>query len=135
MNAFTISLQVHHVSRDLNFLTEMLAMQPAFCMTAGQDVGGSVRKTSVWHAPLFRGEHQQHFEQALEALLGFVKQHDATIAEFAGDESLLEVIFTFKVDAALAQSGDMAQTVNLQPYLLYELSSRQIGVKVQMLYS
>lgn len=135
MAPFTISLQVHHVSRDLQFLTGVLATQPVFCMTAGQQVGNSVRKTSVWHGPLFQGATQQHFDLALEALLHFVKEHEATLAEFASEEGLLEMIFTFKVDASSANAGDLAHTVNLLPYLLYELSSRQIGVKVQTAYA
>jgi hypothetical protein len=135
MAPFTISLQVHHVSRDLHFLTESFATQPAFCMATGELVGTSVRKTSVWHAPLFQGANQQHFDQALEALLHFVKEHEATLAEFAGEDGLLEMILTFKVDASSAKAGDLAHTVNLHPFLLYELSSRQIGVKVQTAYA
>lgn len=136
MNAFTISLQVHHVSRDLHFLTETLATEPAFCMTAGEATGTtSVRKTSVWHAALFQGANQQHFDQALEALLHFLRQHEATLVEFAGEDGLLEIIFTFKVSASAAKAGELAHTVNLHPFLLYELSSRQIGVKVQTAYA
>ena len=135
MAPFTISLQVHHVSRDLHFLTESLATQPVICMTAGQPAGTSVRKTSVWHAPLFQGTNQQHFDLALEALLHFVKQYEAALAEFASEEGLLEMIFTFKVDASSAKAGELAHTVNLHPFLLYELSSRQIGVKVQTAYA
>lgn len=135
MNAFTISLQVHHVSRDLHFLKESFATEPAFCFTAGEVTGTTVRKTSVWHAALYQGASQQHFDQALEALLHFVREHEAMLAEFAGDDGLLEMIFTFKVDASAAQAGTLAHTVNLHPFLLYELSSRQIGVKVQTAYA
>ncbi|WP_047490007.1 hypothetical protein [Terriglobus sp. TAA 43] len=135
MAPFTISLQVHHVSRDLHFLTESLATQPVFCMSAGQQVGGSVRKTSVWHAPLFQGANQQHFDLALEGLLHFVKEHETTLAEFAGEDGLLEMIFTFKLDPSAAKTGDLAHSVNLLPLLLYELASRQVGVKVQTAYA
>ena len=135
MTSFTISMQVHHVSRDLHFLTETFATQPAFCMTAGQQVGATVRKTSVWHGLLFAGATHPQFEQALQALLEFLKVHDATLVEFAGDEGLLEAIFTFTIPASQAQAGDVAHSVNLHPFLLYELSSRQIGVKVQTAYA
>jgi hypothetical protein len=135
MTPFTISLQVHHVSRDLHFLTDTFATQPMFCMTAGELVSEQPRRTSVWHGPLFQGETQQHFDQALDALLQFVKQHDATLAAFAGNDGLLEAIFTFRIAAAAAKSGDLAHTVNLHPFLLYELSSRQVGVKVQTAYA
>jgi hypothetical protein len=134
MQNFTISLQVHHVSRDLHSLTEAFATEPVFCMTAGELVNGQPRRTSVWHAPLFQGSTQQHFDQALGALLAFVKEHETTLAEFAGEDGLLEVIFTFGIAAAAAKAGDVAHTVNLHPFLLYELSSRQIGVKVQTTY-
>ncbi len=135
MNAFTISLQVHHVSRGLHFLTQSLATEPVVCMTAGEQNGATVRKTSVWHAPLFQGANQQHFDQALEALLHFVRQHETTLAEFAGEDGLLEMIFTFKVNASAARAGELAHTANLHPFLLYELSQRQIGVKVQTAYA
>ncbi|AFL89541.1 hypothetical protein Terro_3324 [Terriglobus roseus DSM 18391] len=135
MTSFTISLQVHHVARDLNFLTESLATQPVFCLRAGQQVGTTVRKTSVWHALLFQGSTHQHFEMALEALLRFLKQHDETLAEFAGEDGLLETLFTFTIPVSQAQAGDMAHSVNLHPFLLYELSSRQIGVKVQTAFA
>jgi hypothetical protein len=135
MTSFTISLQVHHVARDLHFLTETFATQPAFCMTSGELVSGQPRRSSVWHGPLFQGATRSHFDQALEALLQFVKQHNATLAEFAGDDGLMEAIFTFHVAASSAKSGDLAHSVNLHPVLLYELSSRQIGVKVQTAYA
>jgi len=135
MAPFTISLQVPHLTRDLHFLTESLATAPSFCMTAGESVNGAPRKTSVWHAPLMQGTTQQHFDQALPALLQFLKQHDATLAAFAGEDGLLEVIFTFQIAASAAQAGDIAHSVNLHPFLLYELSSRQIGVKVLTTYA
>jgi|GEM_PF-2610341 len=135
MIAFTISLQVHHVSRDLHFLTEALATQPAFCMTAGEVVNGSPRRTSVWHAALFQGANQKHFDQSLEGLIAFLQQHESTVAEFAGDDAMLEIVFTFTISAAAAREGDLAHTVNLQPFLLYELSRRQIGAKVQTIYA
>jgi hypothetical protein len=134
MTPFTISLQVHHVSRDLHFLSERLATQPTFCMTAGEVSKGQPRRTSVWHGPLFQGETLQHFDQALEALLQFVKQHGETLTEFTGDDAMMEILFTFRVPATSAAAGNLAHSVNLQPLVLYELASRQIGIKVQTAY-
>jgi hypothetical protein len=131
MATFIISLQIHHVSKDLHYLTQALATKPTFCLTAGQQIGPILRKSSVWDAKLSQGSEQQ-FEQALEALLAFVKQHEAILADFAGDDGKLEVFFTFTISAKAAREGEIAHYVNLHPFLLYELSSRQIGVKVQL---
>ncbi len=131
---FTLSLQIHHVSRDLHFLTEALQTQPAFCRTAGELWDNTVRKTSVWHAPLLSGTTQQHFDRALEALIDFVQEHAVLLREFAGDDAMIEIVFSFSVVSAEAKSGELAHSMNLQPLLLYELASRQIGVKVQTVY-
>jgi hypothetical protein len=133
LRPFTISLQIHHVSRNLHYLTEALATKPSFCMTAGQQVGAVLRKTSVWHGALFQGARPE-FERALEDLLTFVKAKQDVLGAFAGEEGMLEVIVTFCIDAAAARAGELAHSVNLHPFLLYELSSRQIGVKVQTAY-
>jgi hypothetical protein len=134
MAPFHISLQVHHVSRDLHCLTASLQTQPLVCMTAGEVQNGQARRTSVWHGPLFQGTTQAHFDGALEALVALLQQHEATLAEFAGDDAMMEILFTFRVSAADAQAGQLAHSVNLQPFLLYELAKRQIGVKVQTAY-
>ena len=135
MRPFTISLQVHHLSQDLTYLTEALATQPAVCMTAGVQLDGTLRKTSVWHALLFQGITKPDFDRSVEHLLAFLKERESVLAPFAGDEGMMELIFTFRLDVAQARAGEIAHSVNLHPFLLYELASRQIGVKVQTAYS
>ncbi|SEC36235.1 hypothetical protein [Terriglobus roseus] len=124
---FTISFQIHHVQRDLHFLSEALDRKPVFCFTAGQAVGSTVRKTSVWHAQLFGGQTAHDFEQALAALLQYVEAHRSILADFADVDAHMEILLSFKVTPSI----DLAHSVQLHPFVLYQLASHQIGLKIQ----
>ncbi len=124
---FTISFQIHHIQRDLHFLSEVLEQTPIFCLTAGQQVGSIVRKTSVWHAQLYKGQTREEFEHALESLLRYIEAHRDVLAEFAGDDAHMEILLSFNV----LPTPDLAHSVQLHPFLLYQLASQQIGIKVQ----
>jgi len=130
-DSFSIDIIVRHPSHDPETISAALSLKPRASWPVGEDLGRKVRaKWSFFYAQLLEGTTPSDYERALKSVRRFLRKNAAFWADFSGGNGQVELILNLKVHPQ-KKEGDECFELYLAPAFLQELSTRDIGLRVQ----
>jgi len=130
-DSFSIDIVLGHPLHSPESISAALSLKPKASWPVGEDLGRKVRaKSSFFYAQLLEGSAPSDYEPALKRVCRFLRRNEAFWTDFAGGGGHVELILNHNVTPQ-EEEGDKCFELYLAPAFLQELSTRDIGLRVQ----
>ena len=129
-DSFSIDIVLRHASHSPETISATLSLKPKCFWPVGEDLGRVHAKWSFFHARLLDDVSSPEYERALKNVSGFLRKNAAFLADFTKGNGEVELILNHTVSPQ-GKEGDECFELYLAPAFLRELSTRDIGLRVQ----
>jgi len=130
-DSFSIDIVLRHPSHNPESISAALSLQPKASWPVGEDLGRKVHaKWSFFYACLLGGAGSSDYERALKNVRRFLRKNAAFWTDFTGGNGEVELILNHTVWPQ-EKEGDECFELYLAPAFLQELSTREIGLRIQ----
>ncbi len=129
-DSFNIDIVLRHASHGPETISAALSLKPKAFWSVGEDLGSVHAKWSFFYARLRDGVSSSDYERALKNVSRFLRKNTAFLADFTDGNGEVELILNHNVSAQ-KEEGDESFELHLSPAFLRELSTRDIGLRVQ----
>jgi len=128
-DSFSIDMVLRHPSHSPESISKALSLEPKASWPAGTNLGRVRAKWSFFYARLLEGPLPE-YERALKTVRRFLRKNAAFWIDFADGNGEVELIFNHTVSRQ-QKNGDECFELYLAPAFLSELSTREIGLRLQ----
>jgi Domain of unknown function (DUF4279) len=128
LHSYSVDLNLHHPSADPGEITKALATEPWFARKKGEFVGEIQNKFTSWLCHFQKGAGNEEFNRTLENLVSFLSMQRSFLSKFTEEEGTVEVVLNATVPVDEGKLFDL----RLDPFLLRELSQRNVSLRVQV---
>jgi len=129
-DSFSIDIVLRHPSHNPESISAALSLKPKASWPVGEDLGRANAKWSFFYARLLEGTSSSDYERALKSVRRFFRKNAAFWTDFAGGNGEVELILNHNVNPH-KKEGDECFELYLAPAFLQELSTREIGLRIQ----
>lgn len=128
LHSYSVDVNLHHPSLDPGEITKALATEPWFARRRGDFVGDIQHKSTSWLCHFQKGSGNVEFNKTLESFVSFLSKHHSFLSRFTEEEGTVEVVLNATVPVDEGKLFDM----RLDPFLLSQLSQRNVSLRVQV---
>jgi hypothetical protein len=129
-DSFSVDIVLRHPSHNPESISEALSLRPKASWRVGENLGRANAKWSFFYARLLEGSAPSDYERALKNVRRFLRKNAAFWTDFAGGNGEVELILNHNVNPQ-NKEGDECFELYLAPAFLQELSTRDIGLRIQ----
>jgi hypothetical protein len=129
-DSFSIDIVLRHPSHNPESISAALSLRPKASWPVGENLGRANAKWSFFYARLLEGAASSDYERALKNVRRFLRKNAAFWTDFAGGNGEVELILNQKVNPQ-KKEGDDCFELYFAPAFLQELSTRDIGLRIQ----
>jgi len=129
-DSFSIDIVLRHPVHSPESISAALWLKPKASWPVGENLGKLHAKWSFFYARLLEGVASSDYERALKNVRRFLRKNAAFWTDFTGGNGEVELILNYEI-VRTGKAGDERFELYLAPAFLRELSTRDIGLRVQ----